>query len=217
VRFLDQLSSFSRHVWFDARGRGASDPLPHVEARFAEAIVDDMLALLDHLGWERVALAGDMQPQILFAAAHPKRTKALVLLNAGTRFANRPELSPTSPTALWDQMHRRWGTEAWAGRVLDLLAPSVAGDTRLRRWLGHGSRLRISPRRFDAVVVKPDPREPKPSQAGHRLFRAATPGNRIAEHGRKNDTPLRGWCRPALPWTKPADLEPRPYCSTFVS
>src|SRR5262245_52339551 len=135
VRFLDRLSSFSRHVWFDPRGRGASDPLPHVEARFAEAIVDDMLALLDHLGWERVALVGDMQPQILFAASHPQRTKALVLLNAGARFANRPEPSPASPTELLDQVHRRWGTEAGAGRVLDQLAPSVAGDTRLRRWL----------------------------------------------------------------------------------
>ena len=27
VRFLDRLSSFSRHVWFDPRGWGASDPL----------------------------------------------------------------------------------------------------------------------------------------------------------------------------------------------
>ena len=50
VRFLDRLSSFSRHVWFDPRGRGASDPLPHVEERFAEAIADDVLALIDHLG-----------------------------------------------------------------------------------------------------------------------------------------------------------------------
>src|SRR6516162_2608718 len=56
VRFLDRLSSFSRHVWFDPRGRGASDPLPHVEERFAEAMADDMLALVDHLGLEKVAL-----------------------------------------------------------------------------------------------------------------------------------------------------------------
>jgi pimeloyl-ACP methyl ester carboxylesterase len=52
VRSLDRLSSFSRHVWFDPRGRGASDPLPHVEKRFTEAHADDMLALVDHLGWE---------------------------------------------------------------------------------------------------------------------------------------------------------------------
>ena len=46
VRFLDRLSSFSRHVWFDPRGRGASDPAPQVEERLAETIADDMLALV---------------------------------------------------------------------------------------------------------------------------------------------------------------------------
>jgi pimeloyl-ACP methyl ester carboxylesterase len=109
VRFLDRLSTFSRHVWFDPRGRGASDPVPHVEERFDEAIVDDMLALVDHLGWEQVALVGDMRPQILFAASHPERTKALVLLNAGARLVNPSEPSPASPTEFLDQMRRGWG------------------------------------------------------------------------------------------------------------
>jgi class 3 adenylate cyclase/pimeloyl-ACP methyl ester carboxylesterase len=137
VSFLDRLSSFSRHVWFDPRGRGASDPVPHVEARFDEAIVDDMLALLDHLGWDQAALVGDMRPQILFAASHPKRTKALVLLNAGARLVSFREPSPASPAELLDQMHRLWGT----GASLDRVAPSMAGDARLRRWLGRSQRL----------------------------------------------------------------------------
>jgi class 3 adenylate cyclase/pimeloyl-ACP methyl ester carboxylesterase len=136
VRFLDRLSSFSRHVWFDARGRGASDPMPHTEERFAEAIADDMLALLDHLGWEQVALIGGIQPQILFAASHPARTKALVLLNAGARMAFS-EPSPASRTEFLDQMRRRWGT----GAGLEQVAPSAAGDARLRRWLGRSQRL----------------------------------------------------------------------------
>jgi class 3 adenylate cyclase len=135
VRFLDRLSSFSRHVWFDPRGRGASDPVPHVEARIAESIVDDMLGLLDHLGWEQVAVVGDMPPQILFAASHPERTKALVMLNAGARRQN--PLPLLSPGELLDRMHRDWGT----GASLDRLAPSVAGNARLRRWLGRSQRL----------------------------------------------------------------------------
>jgi class 3 adenylate cyclase len=135
VRFLNRLSSFSRHVWFDPRGRGASDPLPHVEERFAEAITDDMLALLDHLGWEQAALVGDIGPQILFAATHPERTKALVLLNAGARVAEFRE--PASQTQLLDQTRRQWGT----GAALERVAPSAAGDLRLRRWLGRSQRL----------------------------------------------------------------------------
>jgi class 3 adenylate cyclase/pimeloyl-ACP methyl ester carboxylesterase len=137
VRFLDRLSTFSRQVWFDPRGRGASDPVPHVEERFDEAIVDDMLALVDHLGREQVALVGDMRPQILFAASHPERTKALVLLNAGARLVNPSEASPASPAELLDQMRRGWGT----GASLDRVASSMAGDARLRRWLGRSQRL----------------------------------------------------------------------------
>jgi class 3 adenylate cyclase len=138
VRFLDRLSSFSRHVWFDPRGRGASDPLPHVEERFAEAIADDMLALVDHLGWEQVALVGDMNPQILFAASHPERTKALVLINAGARLAaGLRDRSQASPAELLDRVRRHWGT----GETLEVYAPSAAGDARLRRWLGRSQRL----------------------------------------------------------------------------
>jgi class 3 adenylate cyclase/pimeloyl-ACP methyl ester carboxylesterase len=137
VRFLDRLSSFSRHVWFDPRGRGASNPLPHDEERLAEAIADDMLALVDHLGLEQVALIGDNgPPQILFAAAHPERTRALVLVNTGARAPHSPDPSHGSPIGLLEYF-RQWGT----GDALERLAPSVAGDTRLRRWLGRSQRL----------------------------------------------------------------------------
>ena len=58
VRFLDRLSTFCRHIWFDPRGTGASDSIPHDEGRMVESLVDDMLAVLDHLGCERVAVLG---------------------------------------------------------------------------------------------------------------------------------------------------------------
>jgi class 3 adenylate cyclase len=135
VRFLDRLSSFSRHAWFDPRGRGASDPVPHVEDRFAEAIADDMLALVDHLGWERVALVGDMQPQILFAASHPERTRALVMINGGARLARALAQGELSQNI--EQSLRSWGT----GEAAERVAPSVAGDARFRRWLGRSQRL----------------------------------------------------------------------------
>jgi pimeloyl-ACP methyl ester carboxylesterase len=87
VRFMERLSTFSRHVWFDPRGRGASDPLPHVEERIAEVMVDDMLALLDYLQIEQVAVLGlEVPTGVLFAASHPERTKALVLYNCTALF-----------------------------------------------------------------------------------------------------------------------------------
>jgi class 3 adenylate cyclase/pimeloyl-ACP methyl ester carboxylesterase len=142
VRFLDRLSSFSRDIWFDPRGRGASDPLPHVEDRFAEASADDMLAMVDHLGCEQVAVIGLMTgPTILFAASHPERTKALVLYNTSACFRQAdgyPEGVPADLVQGWLTTQRRdWGT----GANVDRLGPSAAGDARLRRWLARCERL----------------------------------------------------------------------------
>jgi class 3 adenylate cyclase len=109
-----------------------------VEERFAEAIADDMLAVVDHLGWEQVALVGDIgAPQILFAATHPERTKALVLLNQCARVAPLPSGFPGTPSQSLERWRDQWGT----GASLERVAPSVAGDVRLRRWLGRSQRL----------------------------------------------------------------------------
>jgi pimeloyl-ACP methyl ester carboxylesterase len=51
VRFLNGLSSFGRHIWFDPRGTGSSDPIAPVEGRLIESVVDDMIAVLDELGF----------------------------------------------------------------------------------------------------------------------------------------------------------------------
>jgi class 3 adenylate cyclase len=140
AQFLGRLSTFSRAIWFDPRGRGASDPVPHVEDRLFESGADDMLALVDHLGCEQVAVLSLGNPAgILFAAAHPERTKALVLFNASARFRRAddyPEGTPPDPERM-AQFRRDWGT----GVVLDLFAPSVAGDARLRRWVARCERL----------------------------------------------------------------------------
>src|SRR5262249_62379328 len=47
VRFLNGLSSFSRHIWFDQRGVGSSDSVAPVEGRLIESVVDDMVAVVD--------------------------------------------------------------------------------------------------------------------------------------------------------------------------
>ena len=140
--FLERLSSFSRHLWFDPRGRGASDPLPGDEDRFAESGVDDILALVDHLGLERVTLLClNATAPILFAATHPERTKALVIVDTSahlpqtensTRLRARRGIEPLH----WS-LRRDWGT----GTALDVLAPSLRNDERARRWLGRCERL----------------------------------------------------------------------------
>jgi pimeloyl-ACP methyl ester carboxylesterase len=87
VRFLDRLSSFCRHVWFDPRGTRASDSIAHEDGRLVESFIDDMVAVVDHLGCNQVALLALSQSAgVLFAATHPDRTRALVLADSSVRY-----------------------------------------------------------------------------------------------------------------------------------
>ena len=103
VRFLDRLSSFCRHIWFDPGGTGASDSIPHEEGRVVESYLDDVLAIVNDLGCERVALFGLGQSIVtLFAAAHPGRTTALVLADASARFRTADDYAAGWPDAKAD-------------------------------------------------------------------------------------------------------------------
>jgi 3-oxoadipate enol-lactonase len=79
----DQVDAFAerfRLVRYDARGFGDS-PLPGGPFSF----VDDLGALLDHLGLERVSLVGNSlgaRTALEYAVARPERTSALVLVGA---------------------------------------------------------------------------------------------------------------------------------------
>jgi class 3 adenylate cyclase len=144
--FLGRLSSFTRHVWFDQRGSGASDGLPRVAGRFTEDAVDDMVGVLDVLGWQRAVVLGGLGlAELLFAATHPERTTALVLINPFAR-ARRAEGYPEGlPEAVAEErlaaVRSRWGT----GVVLDAYAPSAADDVDFRRWYSRCERLGCAP------------------------------------------------------------------------
>jgi pimeloyl-ACP methyl ester carboxylesterase len=145
VRFLNGLSSFSRHIWFDQRGTSSSDPIAPVEARLIESVVDDMVAVLDEVGCERVVVLGALGASALqFAATHPERTSALVLINPSARFRRADDYpegnEDEEAEAFLAEVGDRWGT----GRLLGRLS-SAAGDTRFARWLARCERLSMSP------------------------------------------------------------------------
>ena len=54
VQFLQRLSSFARHIWFDYRGTGGSDGIAAEEERLLESWVEDMVTVADAAGCERV-------------------------------------------------------------------------------------------------------------------------------------------------------------------
>jgi class 3 adenylate cyclase len=145
VRFLERLSSFCRHVWFDPRGRGSSDPLP-AGGRLAEFVVEDILSLLDALGWSEAAIIGLAGThEVLLAATHPERVTALVLVEPAVRYRRSPDYpegwDDDTVEAWLTSIEQNWGT----GANLELYAPKLSGDLRLARWFGRCERAAMSP------------------------------------------------------------------------
>jgi pimeloyl-ACP methyl ester carboxylesterase len=80
VDFAGRVSHAMRMVLYDQRGTGLSDRVAPVET--LEEAAGDLLAVVDHIGAERVVLiSADMSTPtaLAFAALHPERTHSLFL------------------------------------------------------------------------------------------------------------------------------------------
>jgi pimeloyl-ACP methyl ester carboxylesterase len=85
-RYCERLAEFTRLILFDKRGMGMSDRVPG--ATTLEERMDDIRAVMDAVGSERAAVMGESEGgplSMLFAAAHPERTVALILQGAEVR------------------------------------------------------------------------------------------------------------------------------------
>ncbi len=143
---LSRLGSFARVIAFDKRGTGMSDRtgrLPDIDRRML-----DIEAVMDAVGSEQAALFGVSEGgpmAIVFAAAHPERTRALVLLAAFARVTACPDYPIGVPGGLLDRFVRyiepRWGT----GVGLQAWAPSVADNPASREYFARLQRMAASP------------------------------------------------------------------------
>ena len=195
--FLRRLASFSRLIYFDRRGTGASDPLPERMPPPWEAYADEVTAVMDAVGSRRAALmattaeAGPMA--LFFAATRPERTSALVLGNASARYLADDDypigFEPEYAEALISGVEESWGTAA----RLDEGIPSRAGDERFRRWMAKVQRSIASPRTvhvflramFDVDVRSLLPLVQAPTLVLHRRDFQLLPiehGRYLAEH-----------------------------------
>ncbi|HSJ49962.1 MAG TPA: alpha/beta fold hydrolase [Actinomycetota bacterium] len=188
-RFLRRLASFSRLILFDTRGMGLSDPIAGPAP--LEEWMDDVRAVMDAVGSERAALVGHGhggQLGLVFAAAHPERTHALVTINSFARLARALDYRPGMPAnvqrLVLEQILREWGT----GTSLAVLAPALTGDERAARWWASVERAAGSPRRAahkQQLVFETDVRHVLPTIAVPTLILQSA-GNPyvIAGHGR---------------------------------
>jgi class 3 adenylate cyclase len=141
-RFVERLGSFARVILFDKRGMGLSD---RVQAGTLEERMDDVRAVMDAVGSERAALIGESEGgpmSMLFAAAHPERTLALVLAGAEVK-EDKTEDWPWGESTReefeeWmETVAERWSEPPSSLRIF---VPSRGDDPRLLEWFG---RLKV--------------------------------------------------------------------------
>jgi class 3 adenylate cyclase len=161
AHMLRRLESFSRLVRFDVRGVGASDPIDVSAPMNPETQATDILAVLDAVGSERVAIvaeAGLGGAGVVLAATHPERVRALVLVNSSARFMaddDYPIGMPehfvvrfvndlTDPDAEW---------KLGESDDVALMVGTLANDLRFREWWVRASRRGASPASARAILA----------------------------------------------------------------
>src|SRR5436305_5779013 len=128
ARSLQRYASFCRLIRFDRRGTGLSDTVD--QAMTLERQVDDLEAVLDAVGTDRVALlaAGEAGMCAMYAASHPDRVSALVLMNVAVTGGVVPDREQLE--LMLNLVENHWGE----GRFVTMFAPSRASDPRFRDW-----------------------------------------------------------------------------------
>jgi class 3 adenylate cyclase len=145
---FERLSSFATSVAYDARGTGLSDPVSLAELPTLEGWTDDLHAVVNAAGLEDVVLyaavtAGPVA--VMYAATHPERTRALILVNSFAAVARSDDydagVAPEEYERLVEYFEHVWGS----GRFLRAAMPDVPVDDALLRDLARGERQSMAP------------------------------------------------------------------------
>jgi class 3 adenylate cyclase len=142
--WVEAMTSLGRLIFFDQPGTGASDPVNPGALPTLEQWADSITAVLDDLGSrEAVLLAnvGALAPAALFAATHPSRTTALVVLEGyAPAKVERPDgLKQYEFIATAVGM---WGT----GEFQHAINPDMPWNEEIRATWARYERLAASPR-----------------------------------------------------------------------
>src|SRR5262245_34258825 len=155
AQLRERLAGFGRLIMFDKRGTGLSDPIPTAELPTLEAFMADIPAVLDTVGSERAALITNIGGGILampFAAAHPDRLTSLILVDCFARFLEAPDFPIGAPVSELRPAIDLAEDAIGRGAMIDLFAPSVAEDERLRRAWARYERHAATPGATVAIV-----------------------------------------------------------------
>jgi class 3 adenylate cyclase len=151
----ERLATFGRLIMFDKRGTGLSDPIPTSTLPTLEEFMADIPAVLDTVGSERAALISNIGGGILampFAATHPDRVSSLILVDCFARFLEAPDFPIGAPLAVLAPNLELAEDDTGRGVMVDVFAPSIADDERLRRAWARYERSAATPGSTKAIV-----------------------------------------------------------------
>ena len=206
--FRERLASFGRLIMFDKRGTGLSDPIPTSALPTLEAFMADIPAVLDEVGSERAAVIANIGGGMLaipFAAAHPERVSSLILVDCFARFQVADDFPIGAPVETVAPLLAVAEAETGQGVMLDLFAPSVSGDERLRRAWARYERHAATPGSTVAIVrliYESDVRDVLPAiRVPTLVIHRANPVGFAADHGRYLAAHIEGSTYLELPGT----------------
>ncbi len=139
--FYRRLASIGRLILFDKRGTGLSDRVSPEHLPDLETRMDDVRAVMDAAGSERAVVLGISEGgamSTLFAASHPERTRALVLMGTFARMMQAPDYPIGVATDdIWTRLAAT-EEDDWASAVttewLARMGPDVLRDPAALRW-----------------------------------------------------------------------------------
>jgi pimeloyl-ACP methyl ester carboxylesterase len=133
--YLDELGGLSAHrqlIMVDLRGTGRSAIPEDATSYRCDRLVDDVEALREHLGLDRLDLlahSGGANLAALYAARHPERVGKLVLITPSTYAVG---IAATGEARLGTARLRK--DEPWFGAAFAALEGIVAGNATDDRW-----------------------------------------------------------------------------------
>jgi pimeloyl-ACP methyl ester carboxylesterase len=141
--WVEATTALGRLIFFDQPGSGASDPVEPGALPTLEQWADSITAVLDALGSQQAVLLafhGGFAPAALFAATHPSRTTALIVLEGyAAPLRGQKELHDGAAAV--------WGT----GKLQHAVNPDMPWNEEIRAAWAREERLAASPRTFDLM------------------------------------------------------------------
>ena len=139
--WVEAMTSLGRLIFFDQPGTGASDPITSGAPPTLEQWADSITAVLDDLGSREavlLAIDGAVATAALFAATHPSRTTALVVIEGYADAGDAPPLVREKVLSEFDAM---WRT----GEFQHLFNPDMPWNDEIRAAWARHNRLAASP------------------------------------------------------------------------